>query len=269
MLIIAGGVIAALLLIYIFLLAPGRLKDDSLLKETLYAHRGLHSEDNSIPENSLEAFSLAAKEGYGIELDIRLTADDKVVVFHDENLMRVCGVDKDVSGCTYEELCGYRLYDSEEKIPLFADVLSLVGGRVPVIVEIKTSNRNALLCSKAVEILDAYKGPFVMESFNPMIAGWFKKNRPNVIRGQLAAGIAEYGVIPKYQGALLSLLLLNFVSRPHFVAFKHEDSHRKLRLSFYRLLGGKLVAWTVQHESDMVYCAKKFDAVVFENFRPR
>jgi glycerophosphoryl diester phosphodiesterase len=268
-LILTGACLLALILIYIFLLAPGRIKDDSLFQKTLYAHRGLHNGDNSVPENSLAAFSLAAEQGCGIELDVRLTADDKVVVFHDDSLKRVCGIDKIVSDCTYEELRGYKLYKTEESIPLFTEVLVLVGGRVPIIVEVKNSRKNALLCAKTAEILDAYSDPFVIESFNPFIAGWFKKNRPGVIRGQLAAGFAGYGPLPKYQGALLSLLLLNFVSRPHFAAFRHEDSHHKIKLWLYRLLGGKLVAWTVQNESDMDYCREKFDAVIFENFRPK
>lgn len=268
-LIITGACLLALILIYIFLLAPGYAKDDSLFKKTLYAHRGLHSEDKSVPENSLPAFSLAAEQGYGIELDIQLTSDEKVVVFHDDSLKRVCGIDKRLSDCTYEELCGYRLYDTDERIPLFTEVLSLVAGRVPIIVELKPSNRKALLCARGAEILDAYEGPFVIESFDPFIVGWFKKHRPGVIRGQLAAGFAGYSGIPKYQGALLALMLLNFVSRPHFAAFGHEDSHHKFRLWLYKLLGGKLVAWTVRDESDMGYCAKKFDAVIFEDFRPK
>ncbi len=267
--IITGACLFAFIFIYIFLLAPGRIKDDSLFQKTLYAHRGLHSEDKSVPENSPAAFSLAAKFGYGIELDIRFTADERVVVFHDDNLKRVCGIDRFVGDCTYKELCEYRLYDSEEKIPLFTEVLALVGGRVPIIVELKNSKRNALLCEKAAEMLDNYRGPFVIESFNPFIVSWFKKNRPEVIRGQLAAGLAEYKVLPKYQGALLALMLLNFVSRPHFAAFKHEDSHNKIRLWLYRLLGGKLVAWTVLEEVDMDYCTKKFDAVIFENILPK
>lgn len=267
--IIAGGVAAALILLYIFLLAPGRIKDDSLFRKTNYAHRGLHSEDKSVPENSLTAFSLAAEQGYGIELDIQLTADEKVVVFHDDSLKRVCGIDKDVNECTYEELCGYRLLGTNEKIPLFTEVLILVDGRVPIIVELKNSKSNTLLCTKAAGILDAYTGPFLIESFNPFIVGWFKKHRPCVTRGQLAAGFAGYAPLPKYQGALLALMLLNFVARPHFAAFRHEDSHGKLRLALYRLLGGKLVAWTVRDEGDMDYCAKRFDAVIFENFRPK
>lgn len=267
--IIAGGVADALILLYIFLIAPGRVSDkDSPIWNTHYAHRGLHSKDKSVPENSLAAFALAAAEGYGIELDIQLTADEQVVVFHDNDLKRVCGIDKPLKDCTYDELLTYRLHDTDERIPLFSEVLSIVGGRVPIIVELKNSKRNALLCTKAAAMLEAYKGPFVIESFNPAIVNWFKNNRPGIVRGQLAAGVNEYGDTPKYQAVVLTLLLANIAGRPHFVAYRHEDSHHRLRLRLFKLLGGKLVGWTVKDTDDINYCLKAFDVIIFEHFRP-
>lgn len=267
--IVIGCIIVALIALYIFLLAPGRLHEkDGAVWNASYAHRGLHSKDKSISENSLAAFSLAAAEGYGIELDIQLTADGQVVVFHDDSLKRVCGVDKALCDCSYEELRQYRLNGTDERIPLFSDVLMLVGGRVPLIVELKNSKRNALLCAKGAELLDAYNGAYVIESFNPGIVRWFRKHRPAVIRGQLAAGRKDYASLPFYQGLILTLLLANFAARPHFVAFKHEDSHHKARLSLYGALGGKLVAWTVRDTDDIAYCGKYFDVIIFEYFTP-
>lgn len=268
--IIIGCIIAVLIILYLFLLAPGRLpKAGGALWDTFYAHRGLHSKDRTIPENSLAAFSRAAFEGYGIELDIQLTLDEKVVVFHDDDLKRVCGVDKQLCDCTYEELQAYRLHKTNERIPLFTDVLALIDGRVPIIVELKNSKRNTLLCEKGAKLLDAYKGAYLIESFNPGIVRWFKKHRPGVIRGQLAAGLKDYAPLPTYQGAILTLLLANFAARPHFVAFKHEDSHHKLRLRLFSLLGGKLVGWTVRDTDDIGYCARFFDVIIFEHFKPK
>ncbi len=269
MILIVTSCIAIAIAIYIFLLAPGRLPETGGVWDASYAHRGLHSKDKSVPENSLAAFSLAAEKGYGIELDIQLTADEQVVVFHDDSLKRVCGVDKALCDCTYEELRQLRLHDTDERIPLFSDVLSLVGGRVPLIVELKNSKRNALLCAKGAGLLDEYKGAYVIESFNPGIVRWFKKHRPLVVRGQLAAGLKDYASLPFYQGMILTLLLANFAARPHFVAFRHEHSHYKARLSLFRALGGKLVAWTVRDTDDIAYCLKRFDVIIFEFFEPK
>jgi len=255
---------------YIALLAPGRYPKNAPegLWTHCYAHRGLHAKDKSVPENSLAAFSAAAEAGYGMELDINLTKDGQVVVFHDDSLKRVCGVDKLITDCTYPELLQYRLHDTEQKIPLLTDVLSLVAGRAPLIVELKVTRNNRELCQKAAAILDSYAGPYCIESFHPGIVRWFYKNRPQVVRGQLAAGFKDYSGIPAYQALLLSSLLVNAAARPHFAAYKHEDSHGKLRLALYRLLGGKLVAWTVRDGDDTDDCKKRFDVIIFEFFRP-
>jgi len=267
---IATSIIAFLLVFYSFLLAPGRVskKMNSLFQVTKYAHRGLHSIDKSIPENSLAAFSAAVAAGYGIELDLHLTADGKIVVFHDDNLIHMCGVNKNIADCTYSELLKYRLCGTNEKIPLFSEVLALIDGRVPIIVELKASKKNIELCNEVAKLLDMYQGPYCIESFHPGIVRWFYKNRPHFVRGQLSAGCKCFNSLPFFHRLLLSSLLTNVVTRPHFVAFRHEDSIRKFRLNLFKLLGGKLVAWTVRNTSDMKYCQKFFDAVIFEFFTP-
>lgn len=267
--IIIALIIVALSALYAFLLAPGRqTKKDNHLYEAKYAHRGLHNKDKTIPENSLTAFSKAVEAGYGMELDINLTTDNQVVVFHDDTLLRVCGVDKAVADCSYEELMQYRLLGTDEKIPLLSEVLELVGGHVPLVVELKHTKRNNELCEKAAQLLDEYEGPYCIESFHPGIVKWFHKNRPNIIRGQLSAGLKNYKGLPMYQGVLLSSLLTNFMTRPHFAAYKHEDTHHKLRLNLYKLLGGKLIAWTVRDTDDIKYCENYFDTIIFEFFTP-
>jgi glycerophosphoryl diester phosphodiesterase len=270
---IAVYIVAALILIfalYILLLSPGRLPQSAppALWRARYAHRGLHDKENTLPENSLAAFRDAVKEGYGIELDINLTTDDQVVVFHDDDLKRMCGVDKRVADCSWEELQGYRLNGTEQRIPLFSEVLSLVDGRVPLIVELKNTTRNAALCAEGAALLDAYGGPYCIESFHPGIVTWFKKHRPEVVRGQLAAGIRQYGKQVWWQKLLLSSMLTNVASRPHFAAFRHEDAHGRLRLKLYRMAGGKLVAWTVRDTDDIAWCERFFDVIIFEYFRP-
>ena len=127
------------------LLAPGRASagQKAAFIRRNYAHRGLHTKDQSIPENSLRAFGLAVENGYGMELDVQLSKDGQVVVFHDDTLNRICGVDKRVDEMTYEELKKLSLAGSiNDHIPLFSEVLAMVNGDTPLIVELKTGKRN-------------------------------------------------------------------------------------------------------------------------------
>ena len=150
---------------YISLILP-RLVDRADMSglDVDYAHRGLHGGD--VPENSLAAFEKAAEKRYGIELDVQLTKDGVPVVFHDDSLLRVCGVDRLLRDCELSELRQFRLSGSEkETIPTFAEVLELVDGRVPLLVELKTGS--AGLVRAVVPMLDEYNGSFCVESFDP------------------------------------------------------------------------------------------------------
>ena len=179
---------------YAFLIMP-RLKypPDLTFIFCDYAHRGLHSvrkgqarEATKIPENSLAAFELAVRANYGIELDVRLTRDKKVVVFHDENLLHMCGVDKKVSELTLSELKTLRLADTDQTIPTFEEVLRLVDGKVPLLVEVKSDTvKNASLCIRTAKLLDFYSGPFAIQSFNRLFSGGFATTVRIFARGQL------------------------------------------------------------------------------------
>ena len=265
-LITVGCAAAAATAVPVFLLAPGfasREKKAPFLRRN-FAHRGLHSRDLTVPENSLKAFELAAAAGYGIELDVQLTRDGQVVVFHDADLERVCGVKGLLEDRTFEELQELRLLNTEEKIPLFTDVLAVVRGRGPLIVELKNGKQNKELCEKTYAILKEYKGDYCIESFNPVIVAWFRKHAKEVLRGQLAAPIPEYeGEVKPFTAFLLSHVLLNFLSRPHFIAYKIGRRPPSVRLSC--LLGAMNVGWT-SHE---VRNERGRAAVIFEFYRPR
>ena len=267
---IVSAILLALIGLYLFLIAPGRPQkgSDYALWHMHYAHRGLYTKDGVVPENSLAAFDAAVKAGYGIELDVHITADDHIIVFHDDVLSRLCGTPKKVRELTYAQLNECRLLNTDQRIPLFSDVLTLVGGRVPLIVEIKNGKKNKTLCEKTAALLDDYTGAYCIESFNPMIVGWFRKNRSHVVRGQLAAGRRQYQGRSFWQGLLLSGLLVNAVSRPHFVAYRHEDARGKLSLWFTRLIRAKLVGWTVREQKDVAFCTRFFDAIIFEFIKP-
>ena len=254
--------LAVLFLIYLFLLAPRRRRTSVLPFLRLpYAHRGLHGK--GVPENSLSAFRAAVAAGYGIELDVQLSADGEVMVFHDENLLRMTGCDASLYGKTAAELSALCLADSEEHIPTLAEVLSLVGGRVPLLVEIKSDHGTVAVCEKTAALLDSYAGEYMIESFHPFAVNWFRKNRPAVVRGQLSAHLFKKGDRTPSM-FIAENLLLNFLSRPDFVAY---DYHNKNRFSFalcravYRPY---TLAWTVKDYEGLA-AAKHFDAIIFES----
>lgn len=237
-----------------------------LLLNHRYAHRGLHNKP-IIPENSMAAFREAVLEKFGIELDIHLTKDGKLAVIHDSNLKRTCGADVKIEDLTMREAAEYRLEGTGETIPDFEDVLRMVEGRVPLIVELKTEGDNcAKLCETAVEVLDRYEGLFCIESFNPAAVRWLRKNRPDIVRGQLAAALKKSGFkISAIEDFLLKNLLVNFAGKPDFVAYKFED--RKSR-AFRRFKGAKF-CWTIQSCRDLAEVEKTGAAAIFEKFNPK
>lgn len=236
-----------LTVLFVFLIAPACVNTELRRQFTgsRFAHRGLHSKDKSVPENSLAAFRLAVEHGYGIELDIRFTKDKQLVVFHDDTLLRVCGTNRRVDEFTYEELRSFRLLNSTEQIPLFSEVLALVDGQVPLLVELKTGPENATLCSHAYAMLRQYHGPYCIESFHPMIVRWFKKNAPQILRGQLSAPPKAFeGALSRVTAFLLSRLLTNFLARPHFIAYHKGKAPFPVRLC--QKLGALRAVWTLR-----------------------
>ncbi len=254
----------ALAALGLFLLAPGRpsARMKAPYEGRNYAHRGLHKEDQSVPENSLAAFAAAMQNGYGVELDVQLTADNEVVVFHDDTLQRLCGLEARLSDLSWGELRSLRLAGSEERIPLLSEVLELLGSRTPIILELKKGPRSALLCEKTLAILDRFRPMVCVESFDPRIVRWFRKNAPDLLRGQLACPAADSDAAPLAAFGEANLLC-NFLGRPHFIAYQIGKKPLSLRLC--QKLGAMLVLWTA-HDWE---AEKEADAVIFEYYRPR
>ena len=223
----------------LFLIAPGAAtrRQKAPFYGLNFAHRGLHSRDKAVPENSLEAFRLAAEAGYGMELDVQLSKDGQVVVFHDNTLDRVCGVHGRIDERTFEELQQLRLCGTDQRIPLFSEVLELVRGRGPLIVELKNGRSNRELCEKTYALLEGYRGEACIESFNPMIVAWFRFHGRDLVRGQLAAPVQDYvkDGFSKPVGFVLSRTLLSFLARPQFIAYR--IGHRPLPVHLAEALG--------------------------------
>lgn len=306
------------------------------LPDVLYAHRGLHDAGSGLsqqhagesgeyialarrmalragygsidepgplaPENSLAAFAAAAEAGYGIELDVQLTLDNKVVVAHDPDLLRVAGDPRSIRDLTYDELVRIPLFPTAapgaevspllpgatenpplvttpsqaqagyyQHVPLLEDVLRVVDGRVPIIVEFKFENyrtwddRDEELMQTAADLLDAYQGLYVVESFNPAAMNWYKREHPDVCRGQLAEDTAFTANPMLWMGGKL---MFNEISRPDFVAYDFKNGDGAM-LRFVRRMGAMAVAWTVRTSDELAGAQPYFDRFIFEAFVPK
>lgn len=265
------AIILLIAALYLFLIAPRLFArpDASALMGLYYAHRGLHDNKSEAPENSMASFKKAVDAGYGIEFDVQLTRDRIPVVFHDETLNRVCGVSGNVRDYTFEELQAFPLLASEERIPKFEDVLALVGGRVPLIVEIKIHENADEVCSRADALLKNYTGPYCIESFHPLAVKWYKKNRPEVIRGQLSCCFSKPGKREPFSRMLVHYLLTNVLTRPDFIAYDHMHKSNISRVLCRVLFRALSVAWTVKSQQQLDACKDDFDLFIFEQFIPR
>ena len=239
-------------------------------EKTYIAHRGLHDASNGIPENSLTAFRRAVDAGYGIELDLQLTRDGKIVVFHDKTLERMCGEKKDLTSLTYEELKKYRLLDTQEEIPLFEDVLKIVDGKVPMIVEIKSEGHRISCTRMACERLEAYHGIYCIESFHPACIWWVRRHYPHVPRGQLSMNyFIEEPDIPLYQKVVMTSMVFNMFSRPDFIAYKHDHKEQFTYRLLRRIYRVENVAWTIKSQKQLEEAKDVFQVMIFDSFIPK
>ncbi|MBQ7923495.1 MAG: glycerophosphodiester phosphodiesterase [Clostridia bacterium] len=260
------SVVLLFVLAWLFCICPSlrRHPDRKLLTGARIAHRGLH--DDTVPENSLTAFHLAAEQGYAIENDIHITADGEIVVFHDDTLERMCGVSGKPEEFTLAELKKLRLGGTEETIPTLAECLAVVDGRVPLLIEFKcrTNAVCSRLCPGADRILSEYKGVYWVQSFYPFVLSWYRKHRPEVCRGQLSTAF----VGDKLHMRMLGMLLFNCIARPDFVSYDWQY-RRKWNRRICTLLGALPLGWTFRTQEDLDACRKDFAGYIFEGFRAK
>ena len=267
------AIVSALALIIslgvLFMIAPGkRRKEMEKYKKVKFAHRGLHG--YTVAENSLTAFLEAKKMGYGIELDVQLSRDGQLVVFHDATLNRVCGIDGRVKDFTVEELQKMRLSEGSDTIPTFKEVLSLINESVPLLIEIKMDAGESGIAERFIEEIADYHGDYIVESFNPLALRTVRAARPDILRGILSM---DYMKEEKYRGKLtyrlLKSLLLNFLMRPDFIAYDKSDYKNTALRFIRRAFGTPLFAWTVKSpEEEAMAISRGFDSVIFEDYYP-
>ena len=239
------------------------------LRGWAYTHRGLHG--NGVPENSMKAFQMAKEAGYGIELDVHLLADGNLAVIHEAWLARTTGAEGYIEDLTTEQLRHFRLEGTEETIPEFREVLAMLDGRVPLIVELKAErNNHAALCQKACAMLDGYNGVYCMESFDPRCVFWLRKNRPDIIRGQLTENYFAIpgSKLPWYLKFALSNLMANFLTLPDFVACRFKDRVTLSSALARKLWGAEGVTWTLESQEEYDIAISENWIPIFEGFQP-
>ena len=264
-------IVIALLLFMLYIgSVGGRVGHPGLeaLRGWNYAHRGLHGEGR--PENSMAAFRAALEHGYGIEFDLHLLKDGNVAVIHDSLLKRTTGAEGHIEDLTTEDLKHYHLEGTSETIPTFRELLDLYAGKAPLIIELKAERGNhAALAETVCRMLEGYHGVYCLESFDPRCIAWLRKNRPELVRGQLSQDyIRNPHGLKFFTRFMLTCSLSHFVTKPDFTAY---DFHSRKNLStllcrkLHRMQG---VAWTLRTKEDYDIAVKEGWLPIFENFIP-
>ena len=270
--ILAAGVLVVLLAAFHLLTACRRGHPAwQVLKKYRYAHRGYHDKP-TIPENSMAAFRRAVEQGYGAELDVHLMKDGTLAVIHDGSLKRTAGADVEIEDLTAGDLENYRLEESDERIPLFDEVLELFEGKTPLIIELKMERDNyAALAEAVAKRLDSYTGDYCIESFDPRIVSWFRKHRPDTCRGQLSHNYLkdQNSKLPGFLKFWLGNLLTNISGRPDFVAYYYVQRNRLAPWWCRKLHRAVEVCWTVTDKQTMEKLEKEKACVIFERFDPK
>ena len=267
-------IIGIIIVLYFLAIMPRvfRRPDCSAFGTRFFAHRGLHDNAGDAPENSMRAFERAVRAGFGIELDVQLSADGVPVIFHDHDLKRMCGRTEKVRNLTFSQLRELRLLNTDQQIPSLKEFLAMTGGRVTLLIELKEERHDVSVCREVMPLLADYHGCYCIESFNPAVLLWLRIHAPKVMRGQLSDGFLH---LPEYRKlhiawylALVQNLLLNFVTRPDFIAYNLKfAANPSLRLC-RRLYHARTAAWTVKNDAQLADAEKQFDVFIFDSFMP-
>lgn len=239
-------------------------RDTSFLTQNLIAHRGYHDIKKGIPENSIIAFKEAVKNNLIIELDVHVLKDRKVVVFHDDNIKRMTDIDKNIKDMTYDELDKIRLKKTEHKIPLLQEVLELINGKVPIIIELKCDVKYGALEKEVIKILKNYHGKYAIKSFSPFSVNYFRKNSPETIRGQIASDFKNKKM-SKTKKIFLSEMLFNIISKPDFISYdiRALPNNRVAKLRKSKIVLG----WTIRSYEELEKAKKYCDNAICENIK--
>ena len=234
----------------------------SFLVEKMVAHRGLWNKE--YPENSLAAFKNAIENGYAIELDVHPIEDNTPVVFHDSKMSRMTGKDRYIQNITFDELSDIKLLDTDEKIPTLEEVLKMVNGKTPILIEIKNEQKVGEFEKRVLDLLKNYKGEYAIQIFNPYTLKWFYEHAPKIWRGQLASYFkgVKLGVFKK---SILKRLGMKKYTHQNFVSYDINNLPNR----FTKRLEIPLLAWIVKKQEEYIKAVQYADNVIFEGFEPK
>lgn len=218
------------------------MKNIEFLKKKLIAHRGVHN--SQISENTLPAFVKSVDKNYIIELDIHILKDNTIVVYHDYNLNKLTGVNKVIETLSYAQLSKIKI-NKKYTIPTLNQVMHIVDGKVPILIEVKDVNNNSKFEEELVKILDNYKGKFAIQSMNPFVIDWFYKNRKDYIIGLIVFNELNYNILKKYTKKI------DFIS----VYKKQLPLNSKLLT----------LGWTIRNEKELNKYKELCDNLICEN----
>ncbi len=228
------------------------------LKGASFAHRGLHGAGT--PENSPTAFAAAIERGMGIECDVQKSSDDQAVVFHDYELDRLTAETGKLSNRSADQLGQIILNGSGDAIPALRKVLDQVGGRVPILIEVKSRGDRPVsaLCLAVRRVLEGYRGPHGVMSFDPRVARWFAHHAPLTVRGLV--------VTEENDKALIGRIRRHFwlwIAKPDFLAYDIRDLPSRFAAS-QRKRGIPVATWTVRSAEHRERAADHADAPIAE-----
>ena len=226
------------------------------------AHRGLH--DDTVPENSLAAFEKAIEAGYPIEIDVQLTKDKVPVVYHDDFLNRLTGLQKRVTKAMYNVVSLLKLDGTDEDVPTFREVLDFIDGRVPLLIEIKKNRGSHGIERIILDMLKDYKGEFAIQSFNPIAIRNVHRIDPSIYCGLLSSKLSDMKML-FFQKAAVKNARLFFIARPDFVSFE-INSFPNVRVKRFReKLHMPVIGWTIKTKEDIDRALEFCDGIIFEN----
>lgn len=236
------------------------------------AHRGLHHRASGLIENTIGAARAAIAQGFAIECDVQLTRDLEAVVFHDFALDRLTTAKGRVVDKTSAEIGALDLRDTADRVPTLAAFLDAIGGRVPLILEIKSAFDGDLrLTRRTAEVVRAYPGPVALKSFDPDIVVALRELTPDHPRGIVGENryeYAEWQVLPAARRHAMANLLHYPDSRPDFISWQVMDLQSAAPFLCRNAIGLPLMSWTVRTPDQRVLAAKGADQIVFEGFVP-
>ncbi len=261
-----------LTILYILAIKPNTTRRDLLepVEVNPVAHRGIFNNKGDAPENSLLAYQRAVEYGVPFECDVHLTKDGKLAMLHDPNLKRMCGVDVPMNQLTYDEIKQYPLKESDQVIPLLDDVLEMVHGQVPIVLEIKPHGNYKETVVKVAERMDQYEGFWVLETFHPWILRWFRINRPQILRGQLATDMFRNHLGKNLiEKIVVTTLVTNFLTKPDFISYNYKYRRNIFYRVFRKLYRCGNAGWTFRSRKEVRKYGKRFDTIIFDRFIPK